>query len=97
MATYNHFYELPIYKKCRAFKQKISVIVKTHFPKEEKFLLSAQTLDAVRSITANIAEGFERYHYQENIQFCRQSRGSLAEVMEHIITAYDQNIFLEKF
>ena len=67
MATYNHFYELPVYKKCRVFKQKISAIVKIHFPKEERFLLTAQTLDAARSITANIAEGFGRYHYQENI------------------------------
>jgi len=41
-------------------------------------------------MTANIAEGFGRYHHQENIQFCRQSRGSLTEVMEHLITAYDE-------
>jgi hypothetical protein len=65
MATYSHFYELPVYKKCSVFKQKISAIVKNHFPKEERFLLTAQT------------------------QFCRQGRGSLTEVMEHIITAYD--------
>ena len=91
MATYNHFYELPVYKKCRLFRKKVTAIVKAHFPKEERFLLSAQTLDASRSITANIAEGFGRYHYQENIQFCRQSKGSLAETMEHIITAYDES------
>jgi four helix bundle protein len=52
--------------------------------------LSAQVLDSSRSITANISEGFGRFHYQENIQFCRQSRGSLTETMEHIITAYDE-------
>ena len=66
----------------------MSTLVKS-FPKEEKFLLAAQLLDAARSITANIAEGFGRFHYQENIQFCRQSRGSLSETMEHLITAYD--------
>lgn len=68
----------------------MSLVVKSHFPKEERYLLSAQVLDAVRSVTANIAEGFGRYHFQENIQFCRLSRGSLAETMEHLITAYDE-------
>ena len=47
-------------------------------------------MDASRSITANIAEGFGRFHYQENIQFCRQSRGSLTETLDHMITAYDE-------
>lgn len=64
-------------------------MVREFFPKEERFLLSAQILDSARSITSNIAEGFGRYHYQENIQFCRNSRGSLTETMEHLITAYD--------
>nr|WP_299208590.1 four helix bundle protein [uncultured Dokdonia sp.] len=27
----------------------------------------------------NIAEDFGRFHYQENIQFCRMARGSLYE------------------
>lgn len=77
-----------MYKACRSFRKEISMLVKS-FPKEERFLLTAQLLDAARSITANIAEGFGRFHYQENIQFCRQSRGSLSETMEHLITAYD--------
>lgn len=89
MASYKHFYELPVYMRCRSFRKEVSNIVRNNFPKEEKFLLSAQLLDAVRSITANLAEGFGRFHYQENIQFCRQSRVSLAETMEHLITAYD--------
>jgi four helix bundle protein len=80
---------LPVYKACRTFRTEVCVLAKS-FPKEEKFLLVAQLLDAARSITANIAEGFGRFHYQENIQFCRQSRGSLTETMEHLITAYDE-------
>ncbi len=75
MATYNHFYDLPVYKLCRIFRKEISLIVKKHFPKTETYHLSAQILDSSRSITANIAEGFGRFHYQGNIQFCRQSRG----------------------
>jgi four helix bundle protein len=89
VATYNHFYELPVYKVCRAFRKKISAVTKKCFPKSEEYHLKAQVLDSSRSVTANIAEGFGRFHYQENVQFCRQSRGSLDETLEHMITAYD--------
>ncbi len=40
-------------------------------------------------MTANIAEGYGRYSYQENIQFCRQSRGSIYELRDHFTTALD--------
>ena len=35
-------------------------------------------------------EGYGRFHYQENIQFCRQSRGSLYEVLDHLINSLDE-------
>ncbi|MCU0320858.1 MAG: four helix bundle protein [Chitinophagaceae bacterium] len=95
MATYNHFYELPVYTACRDFRKKISVIVKNNIPKAEEFRLKSQILNSSRSISANIAEGFGRFHYQENIQFCRQARGSLTETMEHLITAFDDG-FIEE-
>ena len=90
MASYNHYYELPVYKTCRAFRKKVSDVVKKHLLKSEDFNLKAQIVRSNRSITANIAEGFGRFHYQENIQFCRQSRGSLSETLEHMITAFDE-------
>jgi four helix bundle protein len=92
---FTNFTELEVYKECRIFRKEVSTIVKT-FPKEEKFLLSSQLLDAARSITANIAEGFGRFHFQENIQFCRISRGSLTESLEHLITAFDENYISTK-
>ena len=90
MAAYDHFYNLPVYKKCRSFRKNICQIVKTNFPKSEEYHLKSQVLDSSRSVTANIAEGSGRFHYQENIQFCRQSRGSLTETMDHMITAFDE-------
>ena len=60
------------------------------FPSEEKYALANQVRRAAISVTANIAEGFGRYHYQENIQFCRQARGSVFELRDHLITAQDQ-------
>ena len=65
-------------------------------PASAKFELISQIKRSSRSITANISEGFGRFHHQENIQFCRISRGSLAETMEHIITAYDENYIHEQ-
>lgn len=45
---------------------------------------------ASRSVTNNIAEGFGRFHFKENIQFCRQSRGSLTELLEHLMIAVEE-------
>ncbi len=93
MATYNHFYDLPVYQKCRSFRKNISNVINEAFPKAEEYRLKSQLLESSRSVTANIAEGFGRYHYQENIQFCRQARGSLTESMDHLITAFDEKYF----
>jgi len=43
------------------------------------------------SLTNNIAEGHGRYHYQENIQFLRQSRGSLEELIDDLNVCIDEN------
>ena len=60
------------------------------FSKNEQYRLVDQMIRASRSITANIAEGYGRYHYQENIQFCRQARGSLYELLDHFTVALDE-------
>jgi four helix bundle protein len=51
---------------------------------------------AAISATANIAEGFGRYSYQENIQFCRQSRASVYELRDHFTTALDAGYIPEE-
>lgn len=60
------------------------------FSNDEKYVLSRQIRMAAISSTANIAEGFGRFHYQENIQFCRQAKGSLFEIIDHLITSHDE-------
>ncbi len=84
------FEELECWKKATVLRKKLSILVKA-FPSEEKYRLCDQIIRASRSVTANIAEGFGRFHYQENIQFCRQSRGSLYELIDHLIVARDEN------
>lgn len=56
-------------------------------PKSEQLRLSDQVIRASRSVTANIAEGYGRYHYKETIQFLRHARGSLYELIDHLDTA----------
>jgi four helix bundle protein len=85
----NNFEELEVYKKARELRIKISDLV-IHFPAEEKYRLVDQLIRASRSTTANIAEGFGRFHFQENIQFCRQARGSLYEILEHLTCSLDE-------
>ncbi|MFD2531888.1 four helix bundle protein [Gracilimonas halophila] len=81
--------ELESWKSARELRQMVSTLVKD-FPKDEKFRLKDQIIRSSRSVPANIAEGFGRYHYQENIQFCRMARGSLYETQEHLICALDE-------
>jgi len=83
-----NFEDLESWKLSRLLRNEIAVMVKG-FPSEEKYKLTDQLIRASRSVTANIAEGYGRFHYQENIQFCRHSRGSLNEVLDHLICAYD--------
>lgn len=45
---------------------------------------------AARSTTRNIAEGFGRFHYKENCQYCRISRGSLFEIKDDLIICMDE-------
>ena len=82
------FEELEIYKKSCVFRKKIFDLSKT-FPSSEKFKLVDQLVRSTRKCPANIAEGHGRYHYQENIQFCRIARGSLTEAQDHLNCAYE--------
>ena len=85
----NTFEDLEVWKSARELRKAISKLVKT-FPKDERFRLVDQIIRSSRSVPANIAEGFGRFHFQENIQFCRQARGSLSETLEHLICALDE-------
>jgi len=87
---FNDFRDLEVWQRCKEIRNKIWNICKD-FPNEEKFRLSDQMIRASRSSTACIAEGYGRYHYQENIQFCRQSRGSLYELIDHIDVSVECN------
>ncbi len=82
------FRDLDVWKKTRDLRKEIWELCK-RFSLEEKCRLTDQMVRASRSTTANLAEGYGRFHYQENIQFCRQARGSAYELIDHLTVALD--------
>jgi len=97
MSKIESFEDLFVYQKAREFSRKIAELVK-ELPANERNKLRDQMTRARRSITNNLAEGYGRFHYQENIQYCRQSRGSICEMIDDLIECRDENyIEGEKF
>ncbi|MFI5059787.1 MAG: four helix bundle protein [Candidatus Acidiferrales bacterium] len=88
MTPVRDFKDLDAWKLARTLRILIYALLKK-LPVEERFALNSQLRRAAQSIGANIAEGFGRYSYQENIQFCRQARGSAYEVRDHLVNAAD--------
>jgi four helix bundle protein len=89
--------DLDVWKRCRELKKMLTNVAR-ELPSEEKYRLTDQLIRASRSVTNNIAEGYGRFHFQENIQFLRQSRGSLYECKDHLYCALDEGfISIEKF
>ena len=88
------FEDLECWQACRELRRFAAKVCK-HLPKEEDYRLKDQILRSARSMTANIAEGYGRFHYQENIQYCRHARGSTYEVLDHFITGVDENLIPE--
>ena len=91
MSSLQSFKDLNCWKAATEIRLYISKNILPKFPLEEKFALTSQLRRSSRSVSDNIAEGYGRFHYQENIQFCRISRGSLCESLNQIITANDEN------
>ena len=62
-------------------------LVTKKFPREELYGLVSQMRRAAISVTANIAEGFGRYHYKEKMQFYYMARGSITELESELLVA----------
>jgi four helix bundle protein len=86
----HHFKELKCWQASRELRKMLYKIA-NKLPDREKYALGSQLRRCAVSITANIAEGYGRYHYKENIQFCRQGRASMYEAEDLIITCKDEN------
>lgn len=84
------FTELEVWKLSHELRLKINLLIK-YLPN----YLANQIIRSACSVGANIAEGHGRFHFQENIQFCRQARGSLEETKDHLLFIKDAK-FIKK-
>ena len=60
-----------------------------HFP---KITVGKQLVDAADSISANIAEGYGRYSYKDNVRFVRIARGSLYETKNWLRRSFKRKL-----
>lgn len=88
--TIRSFEDLECWKAGRALRLFVAKQILPALPRDERYRLGDQMLRAARSITANIAEGYGRFHYLDNSKFCSNARGSCHEVLDHLITAHDE-------
>jgi four helix bundle protein len=87
--------ELEVYKVAMEIGEIVwSVVDKwEYFPKKT---LGSQYVDAADSIAMNISEGYGRFHFKENKNFCYYSRGSAKETLTVTTKAKSRNLISEE-
>lgn len=87
--------ELEVYKVAMEIGELVWGIVDQwhYFPKKT---LGAQYVDAADSIALNISEGYGRFHYKENRNFCYYSRGSAKETFTATQKAWKRRLMSEE-
>lgn len=88
--------DFELYKLAREFRKKVYKLIK-QLPPEERYCLDRQMRKAIVSVTNNIAEGHGRWHYLENMHFCRISRGSVEEILDDINVCLDEGYGEKKY
>ncbi|MDD4179048.1 MAG: four helix bundle protein [Candidatus Margulisbacteria bacterium] len=82
------FRNLIVWQKAYGFALEVYKATK-HFPKDELYGMTSQIRRAVVSISANIAEGYERQYRKEYVRFLVIAKGSLGEAETHLMFARD--------
>lgn len=92
--SYYNLEELEVYQLAEIFSDEIWFIVHEwdYFAKDT---VGKQIVRSADSIGANIAEGYGRYHYKENRNFCYFSRGSIIETKGWLTKAKNRNLLNE--
>ncbi len=83
--------ELQVYAMSMDVAEEIWNLVKDwdYFSKDT---IGKQFVRAADSISANLSEGYGRYHYREKTNFNYYSRGSLFETKTWIVKAHNRNL-----
>jgi len=92
--SYYSLEDLEVYQLAESFGNEIWFIVHEwdYFAKDT---VGKQIVRSADSIGANIAEGYGRYHYKENRNFCYFSRGSIIETKGWLNKSRIRNLISE--
>jgi four helix bundle protein len=84
-----------VYQLAESFSDEVWFIVNEwdYFAKDT---VGKQVVRSADSISANIAEGYGRYHYKENRNFCYFSRGSIIETKGWLKKSKTRNLLSEE-
>ena len=90
----NRLDELEVYNLSESFGNEVwEIVIKwDYFSKDT---IGKQLVRSADSIGANIAEGFGRFHYKDNKNFCYYSRGSILETKTWLQKAGARNLIDE--
>ena len=89
------FEKLDVWQKSRLLVRDIYLITKS-FPEDERFGLTSQLRRAMISVSCNIAEGTSRWSNKEKIRFIEIDYGSLMEVVNCLMLAFDLEYISEQ-
>ena len=92
--SYCNLEDLEVYQLTEIFGDEIWLIVHEweYFAKDT---VGKQIVRSADSISANIAEGYRRYHYKENRNFCYFSRGSIIETKGWLKKSRNRSLITE--
>jgi len=92
--SYYSLEDLEVYQLAESFGDEIWFLVMEwgYFAKDT---IGKQVARSADSISANIAEGYGRYHYKENRNFCYFSRGSIIETKGWLKKAKNRDLISE--
>jgi four helix bundle protein len=95
MAGFKRFQDIIAWQLSRALNLRVDeYLARPEFKRKYKFV--DQLSDSVRSAPRNIAEGHMRgFKHKEFAQLVRIARGSLGEVLNHLVDAHDQKLITE--
>lgn len=93
--SYYNLEDLELYQLAETFSNEIWFLVSEwdYFAKDT---IGKQIVRSADSIGANIPEGYGRYHYKENRNFCFFSRGSILETKGWLRKAKERNLISEE-
>ena len=86
--------DLQVYSLSMDLAEKVWNVVQKwdYFAKDT---VGKQLVRAADSISANISEGFGRFHFRENVNFTYYSRGSLFETKTWLVKARNRQLIEE--